>query len=337
MFGFGYNGILPNANVYNAATPSSGLSDLWYSNYKEPWGFDNTNQVIPVGQSQQQDIAVGLASIGGSLMCFKTKTTWLLYGNSNQDFYINKLADVGCASRSSIAKAYGAAFWLSDQGVWMYDGSNLTNLSDGNPAVGGVKGILDTYAPADMAASVGFVHDHGYYLSFPTKGVTLVYDLRFQRWTTLLFVCDNAAFDLDNQNYAGGEVVGSNYSTAGEVDFWFASNSDLGAAIPYLVTSKQADLAADGATYRARYAQIEAPQEAGTSTFTVNMYAQAGLQSYSQVVPLGTPNYRYLYSLPPGFIGNQLYISISGQATTQTVLQRFSVLGWVERQFVIPG
>jgi hypothetical protein len=52
-WGFGYNGV-----AVGEPTSISGTSDLWYSNYEEPWGFNSVSQVIPVGRNTGGDIGV---------------------------------------------------------------------------------------------------------------------------------------------------------------------------------------------------------------------------------------------------------------------------------------
>ena len=93
-----------------------------------------------------------------------------LYGQSPSDYFVEKLFDVGAVSKLSSFVALGVAFWLSRQGIYMFDGATLTYLS--KP----IKLILDTFSEADFAACTGCFDDRIAWFSFPTQGISLGYD-----------------------------------------------------------------------------------------------------------------------------------------------------------------
>lgn len=332
MWGFGHNGY--NVPVVTAA----GQADLWYSNYKEPWGFDNTNQVIPVGQVVNGDIAVGLASLSSVLAVHKTKSFWVVYGDSGQDFIVRKVGDVGTISKASIAKGYGLDFWLSESGVFMYDGNTLQNISDGNNQLGGIKKILDGLSLADKQAAAGFIHDRGYYISFPTQGVTYMYNMRSQQWSKLGFAGSFFAMDLDNTNYPGGEVLSCRPSSARQ-DFWFAAETDLGLNIAGSFTTKLSDFSGPGSqgSVRMRYVQLESPVQVGTATITTTAQTVSGQVSNVNTINMNNLAVRTVYSLPPAFVGNQAQFQLTTSSSALTEIDRLSLWGWPERRLTVPG
>lgn len=322
VWGFGYSG-----QAVGAQTGVQGTSDLWYSNYEEPWGFDNTNQVLPVGRNAGGDIAVGLASLGGVLVCFKSKSTQLVYGDTQADFIPSPAFPIGCVSQQSIAKAYGGVFWLSEQGVYYFDGNAPQYLS------AKIKRTLDGFVQADFNAAVGFVYDHAYYLSFPTQGITFLYDMASQEWFKLGFACDNAVFDLENL----GEVTATEIGT-GVVDSWFAAETDLGSPIASTYTSKLGDSNALQATKRYRHVVLVAPVQAG-ATAAIQTLVDPGTsqKSHTKTVDLGQSPPRHAFSLPPNMVGFQAQIIVSVTSSSLTEVQRAALYGWVERQFVPQG
>lgn len=330
VWGFGYNSSYSYQfntaqNVFTTTGPQP--SDLWYSNFTEPWGFDNTNQALSVGRNAGGDVGVGLASVGSILVCFKTKSTWAVFGDTQSDFLVRKLFDIGCASTQSIVKAYGVVYWLSNRGVYSFDGSTPQYLSLK------IRKILDGFSQADLAAAAGFVRGRMVWFSFPTQGISLGYDLDSQEWFKLGWATDNVVFDLDNLS----EVTATEPSL-GIVDSWFAAETDLTLPISSTFTSRLSDSSALAATKRYRFAVLQAPVQTG-ATANVQVIVDPGptQKSVTRTVNIGVGPPRHLISLPPNLVGFEAQLLVVITSSAQTEVQRVALLGFIERQLVPQG
>ena len=331
IWGFGYTS--PYSYQFNSVTNTYGAtgpqpSDLWYSNYTEPWGFDNTNQVLPIGRNAGGDTAVGLATLGSLLVCFKSKTTWAVYGDTQADFLVRRLFDIGCASETSIVKAYGLVFWLSDRGVFGFDGGDAPQYLSKD-----IKRILDGYSMADLAAATAFMRYRMYWLSFPTQGVTFGFDIDQQKWFKIGWATDNAVFDVENLNEVTATEVGS-----GVVDSWYASETDLTLPIVSSFTSRIADSGVLGGTKQYRYGLIQAPVQSGAIA-TVQVVVDPGPSQkvYTKAVNLALSPPRHLISLTPNMTGFEAQLIVTITSSQQTEVQRVAILGYVKRNLVALG
>ena len=334
IWGFGYTTTYEYQFVINTTYPTGAYiqtgpapSDLWFSNYIEPWGFDNTDQVLPVGRNADGDIAVGLASMSSLLVCFKFKSTWAIYGDTQSDFLVRKLFDIGCTSRNSIIKTYGLVFWQSSRGIFSFDGGDAPVYLSGP-----IKAFLDSLAPSDLAVATGFSRYRQIYMSYPTQGVTYCMDIDSRQWSRITWACTNVATDPTNNQ----EVTATEYNT-GNVNSWFAADTDLGSAIQSSYTSRIADSNAHAGTKQFRYVLIEAPIQNATLNIGVYAYSGTSYQYFSANVNLATGNTRQFLSLPPYMSGFTCQLVLSVSSTQKTTIQRAAVYGYVKRSDIIRG
>jgi hypothetical protein len=341
IWGFGYNNTYNYqynsvTNSYQNTLPQP--SDLWYSNYAEPWGFDNTNRILPCGRNTGGDYAVGLASIGSLLCALKTKTFWAVFGNSPSNFQQVKLFDIGCAARLSVTKAFGLVFWLSERGVFSFDGSDApTYLSKD------IKGLLEAFLPADLSAAVGFMHSRMYCIAFPTQNITLAVDIDSQKWYKLGWACNVAVWnpqgDPSTQFVAVyphqlNQVL-TNTVGGGQLDVWFAAETDLGNPISSHFTTRVADSALSAETKQYRYGLIEAPQQTGASvTFTTTVN---GTNANSQIISLNGKSPRTVFSLPPSMVGHQAQITLSCSSSQKVQIDKAALYGYPKRRLIMTG
>lgn len=331
MWGFGYAG-----TAVGEASSIQGTSDLWFSNYEEPWAFNNVSQIMTIGRNSGGDVAVKLASTGSILCCLKSKSFWAVYGDTPQDFIAMQLAPIGCGSKKSVVSAYGRLFWLSNEGaVYMFDGSNFTNISDNRTtqANSSIKAALDSFSTTDFAQATGAASDQMYLLSFPTQNITFMYDIPTGQWYKLPWAFDRAAFDIENQNEVHASEIGS-----GQLDAWFAAETDLGSPITSAYTSRISDSAAPQATKRYRYLQIVAPVQNAEATVSITADSTSpNAQTNTLLIDLstGTPSKRF--SQPPNMIGGDVQIVLSVTSSARADIYRVSLYGWIERQFSATG
>lgn len=326
----------------NNKTGAAFPNDVYYSNFAEPWGFDTTNQVIPVGRNNSGDNIVGGVGLGPILVVMKRKSTWAIVGDDQSNFLAQPLFNVGCTSKMTIRSAYGLCFWLSDQGVWQFDGANLSNISDGLNGTGSsIKTVLDSYSVNDLAKATSFIYDRFYCISFPTQGVTWMYFLPTQQWYKLSWATNSVCYDLDNANEvtaARVSMINGSWTNQSIVDSWFASEFDLGNPITSYYNSGQAGF--DTTMQQKRYSHLElvAPIQMG-SYATVTFIADPGplQKTFTQTWNLGRGPLRRLISMPPNMLGffSQVQVSVTSQAETQ--ITAVNVYGYPKRTMVQKG
>ena len=331
--------------IWGFGIPNTDANQLWYSNYEEPWGFNAAQQVFEVGNNQNGDYAQGLASIGSLLVLFKNYTTWVVYGDTPNDFLIRKLFDIGCIAPLSIAKAYGMVFWLSEQGVYVFSGAQPTNISDGNVQQGSLKGILDAMTTTDFQAAAGFVFDRTYFLSFPTKGQTYGYDMRQQTWYPLGFATPLPLYILENR-----EVTAASLTVPGQIDSWFAAETDYGNPITAAYQSKISDSGALYAKKTYRYICVEAPIQPGASC-TVTLITDPGSTPgipqgvYQKTFDLSQHPSTHIASIPNTLPGSSTSVNsgyaaqlvVSTSSSQETFIEKVSLFGWVKREYAQHG
>lgn len=315
--------------IWGFGTPAD-ASVVYWSNLNEPWGFNNLTGYLPVGENSYNDAAVGLTSIGGQLVLMKTKTTYGVFGNTDSNFITNKLFDIGCKSQRSICNAYGIAFWLSNQGVYMYTGSAPQNISDGGYQISNIKAILDGLTEHDMSEATSFVYDRMFCISLPTLNATYVYDMRSQNWFPLSWAMDQVSFNLESVDFP---VIGTNLQILYQIDNWFAAGGDLGSPTISFITSRISDSGDLTSTKIYRFIEVEAPNVDATMFFQTT--ANPGLLNYSDIqsVNLAEDGPRHQFSLPMEIEGSQIQLNMRVQSKNVVHVQKFGVYGWVARRF----
>lgn len=119
-----------------------------------------------------------------SLLIFKTSSTWVLRGNNPRDFEL-VLANpsVGCVAPRTVAAWDKGVIFLSARGVFSFDGSKVTRLSEK------IDSALNDLPVANLSQSNGVVFQQKYYLFVHELGGTsypdtaYVFDLISGTWT----------------------------------------------------------------------------------------------------------------------------------------------------------
>lgn len=324
--------------IFGFGTPTDSCR-VWWSNFNEPWGFNANTGNLPVDSTVFDDGAVAMASTGGTLILFKKRTTHAVWGTTDADFQVYFLFKRGCISAQSVAAQDGVVYWIARQGVYFYVGGGgfdpvQNKVSDGNYQQSNIKSVLDGLSMADRAAAVGFFYDSMYHLSLPTLNKTYVFDLRQRAWYRMGFATSAAWFDNEDSVL----VVAANLQTLGQVDQWFAADTDLGGAITSYITTRISS--ADGrapqnanATKRYRYFVLEAPVQPGASA-SVTVTVNPGASQIPQIltaIDLGSGQPRHQESLKDTMLGVTVQFTITLTTTSKTVLEYAAVLGWTER------
>lgn len=307
-------------------------SALWYSNYAEAWGFNNVDQVLPIGLNPADstvdgDFGVGVATVGGMLLALKRKSIWAITGDTPADFITQHLFDIGCISTQSITQAAGLVFWLGEQGAFSFDGSSAPNyLSKG------IKSFLDGLSIHDRKAAVGFYENQTWYLSFPFQGVTWCYYLPTQEWHQLPISCGAAWFDGESLQLQGARF-GTKF-----VDTWFAAETDLGNPITSTLTTKPEDSGHPEFAKQYTYVLVEAPVQTGTLSVTIQCdpgrTGAPAPQTLSFDLSKGP---RQLLSLNPLQTGTSVQVSLSMTSSQLTTVSKIQVYGSIKRELVAAG
>jgi hypothetical protein len=158
----------------------------------------------------------GLAPVGGNLAFFTGRSTYLLVGSSDVDFYLSKVADVGCLSHHSIVDCAGNLIFLGDDGVYAYQGSGGTPQRISQK----IDPLLAKIATPET--SVGAFYDNRYFLfyngsggQYPYNDSCLVFDLKTNSWTSYEGVYADCAFvrtvELDRPEFLIGTAAPLGY------------------------------------------------------------------------------------------------------------------------------
>lgn len=78
------------------------------------------------------DTGSGLYSLGNALFVFQRRAIWGLYGSSPATFELRNISnEIGLINYRTLVEWGDVLIFLTDKGVYMFDGSNLKNISDG--------------------------------------------------------------------------------------------------------------------------------------------------------------------------------------------------------------
>lgn len=129
--------------------------------------------IIPAGKG---DSGTGLYSLNGVLYVFQRRSIWGLYGTSPANFELRNITnEIGLRNRRTLVEYNDLLIFLSDLGVYLFDGSNLKNISDGK-----VNTLINSWA--NKVSPSAILWDNKYIISYtPSSGSTnseaLFYDL----------------------------------------------------------------------------------------------------------------------------------------------------------------
>ena len=110
----------------------------------------------------------GIASSSAGLLVFTADKTYIIRGNTRNNFSLEELYPEGCLCASSIVEYGGGVFWVSKSGFLLYDGGSVRLLTRDN------LGVFYTDSIKNFDASVDRVY------SFFYKNYLFVYFTIFQ-------------------------------------------------------------------------------------------------------------------------------------------------------------
>lgn len=178
--------------------------------------FDTTNNSgiinVPPGNG---DTGTGLYALGNALFVFQRKAIWAVYGNSPANFELRNITnEIGMIDKRTLVEWGDVVVFLSDEGVYLFDGSNLKNISDGvvNVAI---------RAWANQTSAVATLWKNKYLISYTPSGGSanseaLFYDLTRGIWgrvngANMNVFCRWLGGTDSDELYFGSSTTGSLY------------------------------------------------------------------------------------------------------------------------------
>ena len=330
---FGFNTLHDPLGTSSARNNSS---SLWWSNYAEPWGFNELQNILTVGESLEGDPGIGMASLGTTLGICKKKGFYALYGNSDATWAsgLYKVADTGCVSARSICAAYGVMGWVSRQGAYAWQGMMLpTNISDGAMQQSNIKNVFDEASVQNLRATVGFWYGRmlGFSFNNPVQR-TYMYDSRTNGWWSLPYYLTQVAFDLTTDvPVVGIRGDGTNVN----VDAWFLYGTDL--KLPIVATGLTRVSGDPDMTWSKDLQHLLVDAPIGSAIFSATIVADPGGKEtvWPLIQPIdlsqGFPRHR-VSTQQIEYVDVQLSFTLT---TSQpgTVINRIALYGALNRQF----
>ena len=129
--------------------------------------------IIPSGLG---DSCTGLYSLNTSLYIFQRRAIWRLLGTSPNNFELRNVTnEVGLINKSTLVEWDNMMIFLSDLGIYLFDGSNLKNVSDGI-----INTLINSWA--DKAKARAVLWDNKYLIAYPSENMlyndaALYYDI----------------------------------------------------------------------------------------------------------------------------------------------------------------
>jgi len=247
------------------------------------------------------DAITGMYGYKNSLIIFTGKCTFMWQEGMKDPIKISN--DVGCIANETIREFEGRLIWLSTNGVVMYDGSKLKNLTQ-DKANSYITGLSRDYSWKATAT----IFNRKYYIAAPFYGGTdnaciLVYDFDLDEWferrykitnETIYFFVDCFYKYNDGAKevlYAGGHT--GSYTTSCYIVKLDEGYNDGGALIECSIRTKYYDFGAPDIIKDIRAFNIDMTNYSGS--LAIRMYLDN----------LNDSSYRYTHTgITGGFIVN---------------------------------
>lgn len=178
--------------------------------------------IIPSGKG---DTGTGLYSLNNTLYVFQRRAIWRIYGNSPANFELRNVTnEIGMIDKRTLVEWGDLLVFLSDKGVYLFDGSNLKNVSENM-----VNNQINTWA--NKTSPVATLWGNTYLLAYtPASGAynseALYFDLQDQVWGKIENMYANTFVRWDGGTDTGQVYFGS--SNQGVSYLWDTGGHDDG-------------------------------------------------------------------------------------------------------------
>ena len=198
---------------------------------------------------------IAMKVIFNSVVIFKNKSAYKIYGSSPSNYQLVDLFSCnGAIADKSICVGNNGAYFLNSDGIYYYDGTNTTLVSQK------IKNTISKMNKNYANKSVAIYHDNKYYIAIPT-GVSDVND------TLIVYDTINSSFmtyDIDNITSFleyDNEIL---YTTGNDVKVLFKGEN----ALPLLWTTPLIDFGAKNCRKMSNYIYLRLKGE-GQIKFTL--------------------------------------------------------------------
>ena len=218
---------------------------IWYSQPFDPTNWE-PNLTIPADGSSfidsptwDGDSFIALQPYGSYLLAFKKNTVVLLSGDYPGEFMTHEgYGTDGPQAAGTIATASTAVFYLTNNGVGMYDGSTIRSLSRDV-----IRTIVDRLNASYVTSSIAAICNNVYYIAVPLDDSTVpnaIIEYDMERSTFML----RTGFTVGALMHEGGKLLLTTRENPDTVCIWGSGDSYNGVPINARWVSPWTDLGA---------------------------------------------------------------------------------------------
>jgi hypothetical protein len=131
----------------------------------------------------------------GHIKIYKNRSQFIVYDNGDGTFNRNWVVDgIGCIAPHSMVAYNNGHAYLSEHGV-VYETGLIYKERGGSYQIiaSQIEDLLD-YTPAENRTAVGAIKNNQYWLSYPDKDTTFVYDFEKKAWAIWSYSFSQATF-----------------------------------------------------------------------------------------------------------------------------------------------
>lgn len=188
------------------------------------WDTSNNSGtiIIPSGQG---DTGTGLYSLNGYLYIFQRNAIWEIFGTSPSNFELRNISnEIGMIDKRTLVEYDRYLLFLSDKGVYLFDGANLKNLSEGV-----VNNLIESWANKTSAAAT--LWGNRYIIAYTPSGESFNSEALFYDVVRGIFGKTEGVYINEWSNWNGGNDTGQVYfvsSNQGTIYRWDVGGHDDG-------------------------------------------------------------------------------------------------------------
>jgi hypothetical protein len=212
----------PNRVFFSTAGVNGSDIDDWTFPIEE--GEANQHGGFIDCSSWDGGIIVGLRVLFDDIVIFKTKNMYKIFGTYPGNYQkVELFSSSGGIADKSIAKGNSAAYFIATEGIFEYNGTNVSPVSQK------IQETWKQFSIDDLKQCVGTFYKNKYIASFPSKGIVIEYDTLLKNFIIREGVQVNAFLTLDDKllcsNYTSqiymynlgdtfnGQVINSKYES----------------------------------------------------------------------------------------------------------------------------
>ncbi len=245
--------------------------------------FDTSNNAgtinIPGGKG---DTGTGLYSLSNSLYVFQNRAIWRLYGNSPGNFELRNVTnEIGMISKKTLVEWNDLLIFLSHEGIYFFDGSNLKNVTDG---------VINTFINswANKTSPTAVLWENKYLLSYTPTGESANSQTIFLDLTRQIFGRTAKTFASTWSKWSGGLDNNEIYfasSNQGSIYKWDDGTNDDGYEIDTIYDTPSLGMGQNTNDKAAKKFYIQ-QLALGDYNMTINTVSDITASSATSTIPL---------------------------------------------------